>query len=303
MTPLQFFRAVKAHWHPARFARNVCFLMDHEIPDVLYQIKDETIEDAMYEFEEDQAILPRLSIADARETIDTLQNEPKSFARFGDGEIAIIQGKNGVFQTYDPRLAQKMKAILNERRDDLYVGLNRSYFQSPFGYAERNHKYYRIHGTKLRRFFIRECDPDARYLDASCFGAYFRFGDEFDYEGHYERILRLFEGKDLVLVAGEGVLEQLEADVFERAASKRIIHGPKRNAFEAYDTLVEQVRAQSSKDSLICLVLGMTATAMAADLADYGLMAWDIGHVAKDYDVYKRQVEKTQENMDAYWRD
>lgn len=303
MTPLQFIKGVKAHWHPARLARNICFLMDNEIPDVLYQLKDEAVEDAVYEFDEDKLILPRLQIASAEETIDLLQREPKSFSRFGDGEIAIMEGRNGVFQTYDPRLAAKMKAILNTGRDDLYVGLNRSYFQSPFRYAERNHKYYRIHGTTLRRFFLRECDQSVRYLDASCFGAYFRFGAEFDYEGHYERILRLFEDKDLVVVAGQGVLEQLEFDVFERAASKRVIHGPKRNAFDEYDRLVEEVCAQSSKDTLVCLILGMTATAMAADLTDRGLVAWDIGHVAKDYDVYKRQVEKTQENMDAFWRD
>ena len=53
--------------------------------------------------------------------------------------------------------------------------------------------------------------------------------------------------------------------------------------------------------ALICLILGQTATVMVPDLTDMGYMTWDVGHIAKDYDAYKKQTAKTQANMDAFW--
>ena len=45
----------------------------------------------------------------------------------------------------------------------------------------------------------------------------------------------------------------------------------------------------------------MTATVLAADLADMGYTAWDIGHAAKEYDAYMRREEKTDAVMDKFF--
>lgn len=303
MKPSEFVRGIQKHWHPAQLIHNIVFLLDNDLSDVLYDIKDQAVEDVIYEFDEARELLPRLTVLTASETISLLAKEPKSYARFGDGEIAIMEGRDGVFQTYDPRLAEIMRKALNNRHDNLYIGLNRSYFQTPFAYEERNHKFYRRYGTALRRFFVRECDPQGTYLDASAFGAYFRYDSSFDFDTHYERIKRLFLEKDLILLAGEGHIERLRYDLFEYAASKRIIHGPSRNAFASYDELMTAVKDAYTPGALVCLMMGMTATAMAIELSACNIMAWDIGHIAKEYDAFMRKVEKTQENMDAFWRD
>jgi hypothetical protein len=47
-------------------------------------------------------------------------------------------------------------------------------------------------------------------LDAACFGAYYRYDDSFDYEGHYAWIKELFANKKIAIVAGEGVFEKLD---------------------------------------------------------------------------------------------
>lgn len=49
------------------------------------------------------------------------------------------------------------------------------------------------------------------------------------------------------------------------------------------------------------MILGMTATVLAADLTDLGYVAWDIGHIAKDYDAYMKKMECTTENMKKFW--
>lgn len=291
------------NWRQLRI--NLFYLMDvdlrtHEF-DTIYKIKDEVIEECVMESEEYRQRLINLRVLDAKDTIRMLENYPKSFSRFGDGEIHIIQGKDQEFQKYDPKLAQKMLDILAQKREDMYVGLNHAYFQTPLNFAERNRKFYRVYGTEYRRFFAEHCNVDSLYLDASCFGAYFRFGNDYDYESHYARIKRLFAGKKVAIVSGEGVVEKLEFDVFEEAADKIIVHGPRINAFSEYDSLLEKVEREVSKDYMICLILGMTATVMVADLTDMGYLAWDVGHIAKDYDAYMKRMEKSQKNMDAFW--
>lgn len=31
-------------------------------------------------------------------------------------------------------------------------------------------------------------------------------------------------------------------------------------------------------------------------------MAWDVGHLAKDYDAYMRHIEKNKKNIDKFFR-
>ncbi len=269
--------------------------------DLLYKAKDEALEEFIYEAKTAEDKLVRLDVLDGPQTLKKLAEEPKSFTRFGDGEIQIIEGKDQPFQKYDPVLAEKMLNILQENRKDLYVGLNYAYFESPWNYTERNRRFYRLHGTHFRRFFTSLCPIERQYLDAACFGAYFRYSEEFDFEKHYDTIKNLFKDKDITIICGEGILDKLEYDVFDRAKSKQIISAPRLNAFTEYNRILAEVQEKADKHHIICLILGMTATAMVADLTDLGYVAWDIGHIAKDYNSYMTKEAKTKENMDKFW--
>ena len=275
-------------------------LRSHEF-ETIYKIKDHLLEECALELDEYKKNIVNLVVLDSEQTLRTLENNPKSFTRLGDGEIYIMEGKDQPFQKYDPLLAQKMKALLATKRDDVYVGLNQAYYQSPLNFAERNRKFYRVNATGYRRFFAEHCDKTATYLDASCFGAYFRFGDDFDYEAHYLRIKNLFKNKKVAILSGQGVFEKLEYNVFDKATDQIIVHGPRINAFSEYDDILKKIEATVPKDYLICLILGQTATALVPDLTDLGYMAWDVGHIAKDYNSYKTKELKTKENIDKFW--
>lgn len=284
---------------------NLYFLLKNDIVqhenDLIYKIKDETIEECILEFDYYKNQIKSLNVLGAYDTIQMLTNYPRSFTRFGDGEIHIIQGKDQPFQKYDAKLAQKMIEVLSKKREDVYVGLNSAYFESPQIYAERNRRFYRINATVYRRFFTEYCDPSNIYLDASCFGAYYRYDDSFDYVAHYSRIKALFANRKIAIVSGEGVFEKLKFDIFEDAKEKIIVHGPRIHAFSEYENIINKIEQNVPKDYLICLILGQTATVLVSDLTDMGYMAWDVGHVAKDYDAYMHKTEKTQENMDKFW--
>lgn len=281
---------------------NIRFMSLKNIQSELYRMKDEAVEDVIYEYEQDKKILRNLDIASPDETLEILENNPNiSFARLGDGEINIINGLDTPFQKYEPELARKMIEILANKTDRLFVGLNGAYFESPYKYVERNRMFYRIYGTQFRRFFLSHCDPTSKYLDACCFGAYFRFDESYDYKGHYDKIKKLFAGKKIAIACGRTVFDKLEYDLFEDCIDKIMIYCPSRNAFTEYSQIIENIQRNVPKDYLVCLILGMTATALAKDLSDLGYTAWDIGHIAKDYDCYMKQTPKTKQNMDSFW--
>lgn len=292
---------LRKHWNWKRIKSNLKYLLKYDLLDEKYKIKDETIEDCIYEFEELSRSLIKLDVKNETDTIELLLKNPKSFARYGDGEVSLMRGEDSAFQKYDPELAKKMKEILVRKRDNLYVGLNSSYFQSPTKYSNRNRKFYRLYGTSYRRYFNEVCDPDNTYLDACCFGGYFRQGSQFDIDTHFLNVRNLFKDKKLTIVCGEGILDSLEYDLFGLASDKRIMNAPRKNAFSDYNNILKSIISSTPKDNLICLILGMTATVLSADLANEGYVAWDIGHAAKDFDAYMKKVEKSDEVIDKFF--
>ena len=221
-----------------RFLRNIKYLLKNDLlekeKEIIFEAKDGAIDDCVYELDEDKKILKNLTVLDDEESIKILLSKPKSFARFGDGEIQIIQGKNCSFQKYNPLLAKKLLKLLSKKRDDVYIGLNRSYFHSPIVYSENNHKFYRIYGTSYRHFFLNHCDPTNTYLDACLFGGYFRLAPDYDFDKLYERNKLLFKNRNIAVVAGKGVLSKIKYDVFSLAKQKIVIEAPSINAFDKY---------------------------------------------------------------------
>lgn len=282
---------------------NLKYLLTNNLYDREYKIKDETIEDCITFFDEEKESIKNINILGYEESLEKLLEAPKSYIRFGDGEVDIIRGHDSLFQQYDSELAYRLKTILEDSDDSFYVGINKSYYQSPVVFSEHNRRFYRIRGTELRRFFNTICSRERKYyLDASCFGAYFRFNDDFDYKKHYEKLEQLFKGKKVAVVAGEGIIRNLEFNLFSCADSLIEISAPKKNAYSASEKILSEIRDKVSKDTLVCLILGMTAKTLAYDLTKDGYIAWDVGHLAKDYDAYKKKLPKNEENKEKFWK-
>ncbi len=257
----------------------------------------------MFEFEElRDAFFPlRPTVLDKYESLRLLEENPKSLARIGDGEVDIMDGRSIPFQKYDPVLAEKMRSVLRTKRDDLYVALD-NYFHAPsLNSPEFNRRFHRNHITQLRRFIMKEANRDILYLSTHCLLTYI---DAYDPETCEKLMLRekkLFEGRKIALVAGKGILSKLDYDVFDLAAEKITIEAPSKNAFQEYQSLLDKITSTVGKDYMICIILGPTATVMASDLTDMGYLAWDVGHIAKDYDLYMKRVEKTHEMRVKFW--
>ena len=286
-----------------RLLKNIKFLMTHSLKDRETELMYNTLccaEDlCRYDVldPDDTVKIPHILTPEA--SLQLLLDNPKSFARFGDGEVSLIQGNSIAFQDYDPRLAQIMAEAISGKVPDLYVGINYNYFHTSRHMNEHNRRFYLTATHQYRQFLLENCSKDQTYIAAG-FNQMYIMSDDQDLGAYYNKIKELFRDRDLVIFAGEGILDGLENDVFELARSKEYVAGPKRNAFSMYDELLEKARSYS-KEKTLCFILGPASKALICDLTKDGYMAWDIGHMAKDYDFFCKQQAKTPEQINAFF--
>jgi hypothetical protein len=70
--------------------------------------------------------------------------------------------------------------------------------------------------------------------------------------------------------------------LFGNIGGRSEVNVPPNNAFAEYDRILAECLAKP-KDSLFFISAGMTATVLAADLADAGRQALDMGHFPNCY--------------------
>ena len=270
--------------------RNIKYLLKHS----LLEEKDNMIYSALirvedviyYELNDGIGNTDALSILDYEQTVDLLISQPKSFCRFGDGEIEIILGTSVAYQEYDPLLAERLLYILQNNISDLYVGINYNYFHNTKQMNESNRKFYLLRRQKYRDFLIRNCTKERIYIAAGfnqismCFDK-----EKFDVKGLYKKIRNIFKDQELVIFAGEKTVSTMKNDVFELARSKEFVKGPSNNSFSRYNELLQKAKTYP-KTKILCFVLGPTSKILVHDLTKEGYMAWDLGHLIKDYDYF-----------------
>ena len=281
--------------------RNINYLSKHALwdqreDDIAY-LTDKILDDAKYEYGLDNGSI-ELEILDKEQSIEAIKNSGKSFVRYSDGEIRLMQGEKQPFQDYHDDLAKILYESLINKNKNILVAINREYYIPNNNLSGKN--YNRRHGYDYRMFFGRHCSYDTVYLDATC-----TFSDNWRHNSNNDSFWntwkRMFKDKDIVIVCGDHILDKLNYDIFELSKSKEFIFGPKINAWDKHRELISKIETRVSKDKLIVFILGMAGKAMICELADLGYVCWDVGHLAKGYDAYMNNLEDSKENLDKFY--
>lgn len=283
--------------------RNVNYLSKHSLWDdkeeLIVYLTNKILDDASFEYNLDSPETKKLNILDTDETLDLIEKSNKSFVRTGDGEIKAMMCEDHAFQKYEKEVADRLINLLEQPRDNILVGINRNYFIS-LKQVEDNW-YYRRNAYEFRNFYQKYCNVNNLYIDACCTGDRYKFNDAMTIKKIYERWRSLFKGRNLAIVCGEGVLDSLEYDVFELANSKEYIYGPKTNAWDKHDEIINKITDNVSKDRILVFILGQAGKAMIPELTDMGYICWDVGHLAKYYNAYMTNMEWNKENTSKFY--
>lgn len=221
-----------------------------------------------------------LRVADERETLRVLCERRASLARYGDGELEVILGRDIHFQEYNPRLAQRLREVLRAASQNFLVGIpNFDALQIKTAARRRNWERYRLMFSHLVR-------RDAEYYSAFVSRPASVVGLES--AEYFQAFEPLWSGRDVVLVHNNA--DTVRHPLLGRARSLHHIACPPRNAFERYDALLAETSAHLAKvDVLFLIAAGPTAGVLAWDLAQRGAQALDIGHLTNAYDEFLRK--------------
>lgn len=229
-------------------------------------------------------------VADVEETIQTILDNNSSIARFGDGEIKLVAGRDISFQKATDLAVSKLRQTLASDEDNLLICLA-DIFTHQERYCDRENNYWKKHLTRFRRYWYKYLHKGKQYYNAHITRQYMSLKDRSQSTAVFDRLKEIWNDRDIVFIEGEKSRMGVGNDLFANARSIRRILGPAKEAFSRYDDIL-QTAATMDKDVLFLLALGPCATALARDLHLMGYQALDIGHVDIEYEWKKMGVDK-----------
>lgn len=229
-------------------------------------------------------------VASVEETIDTIIDTGCSVARFGDGEIKLVAGKDISFQDNSDFIKRKMREVLSSDIDGLMIGIA-DVFDNGERYEDERQEYWKKHLSQYRSVWYRYLIKDKKYYNASMTRQYIGLRNKNESHDIFEHLKKIWDGKDIVIIEGEFSRLGVGNDLFDNARSIERILGPSRQAFSKYDEILTEAK-KTDRNKLILLALGPAATCLAYDLHKLGYQAVDIGHVDVEYEWYKMKATK-----------
>lgn len=228
------------------------------------------------------------NVSDTDETLEKIIGGRYSVSRYGDGEFALMNGENLKFQPYNVELSNKLKEIIKSNNEDHIVCIpcifnNRLHItQKARLYWE---KYLNLNINKIYKFL----DFNKQYYDTQVTRLYIDTEDKSKVSERFNKIKKLWENREIVIVEGEKSKLGVGNDLFENSSFIKRIICPAENAFSRYEDILNEV-TKVDKSNLILIALGPTATVLSYDLHKRGYQAVDIGHIDIEYEWFLKGV-------------
>ncbi|GAL37558.1 glycosyltransferase family 8 [Vibrio maritimus] len=222
------------------------------------------------------------------QTVKRIHGSGLSISRFGDGEFRIIYGKSISFQEYDSRLKSRLIEVIKSKNQrhmvcipDVFSSLDKFNENAKFFWSEYvSYHRYKIYSLLTRRFIYGDSLVTRPYMD--------RIDKDKSYL-HFKNLMSIWRDKDLLIVEGRYSRLGVGNDLFAESKSIKRILCPEQNCFSYYDNILASV-LDESRERLVLIALGPTATVLAYDLCLKGVQALDIGHLDVEYEWMKMRA-------------
>ncbi len=251
------------------------------------------IDNLVYEIPEMENRIKNLNkpkIFTDEQTIDELIKGDKSLCRFGDGEMSLMLNQSIPFQPSNKKLTERLIEVFHSSDENIMKALPRRVYYPDLINVHNYVKFIdRIHLKDLREKFATFVNNNTNYYSAGItfpFLTYQNFNDE----SYYIKLQKLWRNKDITIICGHKTFDNIRYNIFDCAKSIEYQYAPSKNAFDKYDEIFNNAK-ENSQNRLIIIILGPTATVLAYDLAQHGIRALDLGHIAKDYNAYMSKMD------------
>ena len=236
-------------------------------------------------------IFKGIKIYNDDETLNEIINKNKSISRYGDGEFKFIFGKNLGFQKYNKKMSQRLLSILNSKESNLLIGINAPYKLSQLNRLNLHGKNYYKAWFKRFKFNLARILKNKEYYSATITRFYMDLKSKKGVPNFVKKLKKIWDQREVVIIEGEKSRLGIGNNLFDNMKSIQRIICPTTNAFNHYNEIINTIKNKVSKDKLILIALGPTATILSYDLYKLGYRAIDVGHVDIEYEWFLRKAK------------
>lgn len=233
------------------------------------------------------------------ETMDYIIKNNPSVARFGDGEIKLVNKKDISFQKASPELAKRLREVLAADEQG-FLPCILSFFDYDPQLTQDTNDHWKKHMNRYRYVWYKNTQPGIRYGNSFISRFYIEIEDKSTAENRFKKLKQFWEGRDIIIVEGEKSRLGVGNDLFDNVKSTRRILCPVDNAYNKYNDILEASKRNAFDGALFILAVGPAATVLAYDLFKEGYQALDIGHADIEYEWFKAGATKKQPVKNKY---
>ena len=230
-------------------------------------------------------ILPLPTVKSIDESLDFIRENHSSVIRFGDGEINLIAGHSIAYQDYHPELARTLRELVGMNSSEKLLVCLPDAFEDRFKFTWWAEDFWKKHLDHYDDFYS-QIAPAPWYGSTFISRPYIDFLDKTNAESQFEKLKRLWENKNLLIVEGATSRSGVGNDLFDQALSIKRIVCSSHCAYKDVDAIESTIRKYAD-NHLILIMLGPTAKVLVANLAKDGYQALDIGHIDSEYEWLK----------------
>lgn len=230
----------------------------------------------------------RINILNSIDSIKYIIEHKCSVSRFGDGEfIMLLGGGYDDYQGADQKLAKRLKEVLvSTDAPNHIVGLPMP-LKHTIGLRPSSREFWDYFTLRKGVYLVPYLSTSRLYIDTQLSRFYMMYTDKSHCGNHLNLLKAIWNNQDVVIIEGTKSRTGIGNDLYDNVKSLSRILGPATDAFSMYDEMLEAIVKHVSKDNLILLSYGPTATILAYDLAKLGYWAIDIGHLDIEYEWFK----------------
>ncbi len=239
-------------------------------------------------FQKKQKTIPYIASID--ETIRKIAEERCSISRYGDGEILLTISKSIGFQEGNPELAKRLIDIIKSKNEKHLVCISDT-FSNLNRYTRSARRFWRTHFYLYGNLWDKYLVSERTYYNTFVTRPYMDYASKEESKNWFFEMKKIWNNRDIIFIEGETSRLGVGNDLFNNARSVRRILCPARNAFNSYDTILNEA-LKIEKEVLFLIALGPTATVLSYDLFKSGYQAIDAGHVDIEYEWYRMNAKR-----------
>lgn len=230
----------------------------------------------------------RINILNSIDSIKYIIEHKCSVSRYGDGEfIMLLGGGYDDYQGADQKLAKRLKEVLvSTDAPNHIVGLPMP-LKHTIGLRPSSRDFWDYFTLRKGVSLLPYLSTSRLYIDTQLSRFYIMYTDKSHCGNQLNLLKAIWDNQDVVIIEGTKSRTGIGNDLYDNVKSLSRILGPATDAFSMYDEMLEAIVKHVSKDNLILLSYGPTATILAYDLAKLGYWAIDIGHLDIEYEWFK----------------